>query len=266
MPIISMSSSTLNHTHSLRESFDFAARNGFKGFEIDTDPPKNFPGDLCTGVFREIKKSAKKNNMSLSVHCPLASFNIASLNPYLRKESLKKIRKCIDILNFIENEILVLHNGIADFDSKKIKETSFSLNLDSLSECRNYAEKKGVTLAIENTGLNKLDNSKDNLTLKKIITSVKGLRVTFDIGHAFVKNEFKNFLTLFRNDIAHVHLSDNNRKRDGHLPIGSGKINFEPFRNFFKNFKKMIVLEIFYWQTPQMALLKSVENFKGLIK
>jgi len=51
--------------------------------------------------------------------------------------------------------------------------------------------------------------------------------MTFDVGHAFTANGegMENYLAQFRKRIKHVHLHDNDRRSDQHLPLGAGKVD-----------------------------------------
>jgi sugar phosphate isomerase/epimerase len=56
---------------------------------------------------------------------------------------------------------------------------------------------------------------------------------TIDVGHAHTNDAVKEFLQAdFQ--VAHHHLSDNDGRRDQHLPIGKGTIEWDQLREINK--------------------------------
>src|SRR3989344_5613696 len=65
-----------------------------------------------------------------------------------------------------------------------------------------------------------------------------GISMTFDVGHA-AKHDGEgvdNYLQEFRKRIRHVHLHDNNKKEDQHLPLGAGRIDMAHVVKELKSF------------------------------
>ena len=69
-----------------------------------------------------------------------------------------------------------------------------------------------------------------------------------DIAHAQVRgNRTHEFLTVFGERLAHVHLSDNSGRADDHLPLGAGRLDWKRLIRALKRtgYDGTITLEVF---------------------
>jgi sugar phosphate isomerase/epimerase len=90
------------------------------------------------------------------------------------------------------------------------------------------------------------------------------LRFHLDIAHANVKGEkTADYLKAHRDKLVHVHISDNKRVNDDHLPMGVGAIDWQEQIGLLKKsgYDGTITLEIF---TPDRSFL--LENAARLRK
>jgi len=62
--------------------------------------------------------------------------------------------------------------------------------------------------------------------------------MTLDIGHASTSDGegMTNYVAQFKKRVQHVHLHDNNKQQDQHLPLGAGKIDIERCLKELKSF------------------------------
>ncbi len=171
--------------------------------------------------------------MGVSLHAPFSDINIASLNNGIRNESLRQIKKSIDLADYLSADTVTLHSGRISPLSMRFREKAWELNINGLKTLANYAKKKNVNLCLENSsnyyGL--FCCSIDEV--KEVLKSVENLYFTLDTGHANTCSnvfEFLEFLEKTKN----IHLHDNNGKNDEHLAIGHGNIDF---KSFFKKLK-----------------------------
>ncbi|MEM3437836.1 MAG: sugar phosphate isomerase/epimerase, partial [Nitrososphaerales archaeon] len=93
-----------------------------------------------------------------------------------------------------------------------------------------YAESFGLRVALENM----IPNSKNFMTkpiefedfLER--NRIK-LKITFDIGHAYIGNLIDEFVSKLSDKFFIIHAHDNNGIKDEHLGIGDGSINWNAF-------------------------------------
>ncbi len=123
--------------------------------------------------------------------------------------------------------------------------------LDELAE--NYP------LAVENAG----GFHKDEV--RKILKKTENLKFTMDIGHLeSVGEETKKkelaFFKKMRKRIVNIHLHDNHKLQDEHLPIGKGKINFFLYKDFILHQDPYIIIEV----RPVHDAMRSLGTFKQM--
>jgi len=83
--------------------------------------------------------------------------------------------------------------------------------------------------------------------LKSLFNRFPDLQFHLDIGHfnLNMRNPLR-FVKAFKNRLTHIHLHDNDGTKDQHLPMGTGKIEWEPLIEELKTFYTgTITLEIF---------------------
>jgi sugar phosphate isomerase/epimerase len=69
--------------------------------------------------------------------------------------------------------------------------------------------------------------------------------LVFDVGHANINKQIELFLTTFKDNIVHIHASDNMGEMDQHLGIGYGKINWQRFAAILREiaYDKIVIVE-----------------------
>jgi len=166
-------------------------------------------------------------NVRFSVHAPLSDVNIASLNPEMRKESIKQISETIKIASELDIHLITMHPGhlspLAVLVPEKIRE----INKNSVKQISKTAKEYNVTVALENMPNQRITTSHSLKELLEIADS--NVEICFDIGHANTNNNIHEFLDYGK--FANVHIHDNIGKNDPHLVIGEGNIDF---RNVLK--------------------------------
>jgi len=93
-----------------------------------------------------------------------------------------------------------------------------------------------------------VDTPDDNLkNVRTILDEVPDLNFHLDIGHANLHGKKPaQFVEAFYDRLKHVHLHDNNRYSDLHLPMGCGNINWhETIKSLKKYYDGTITLEVF---------------------
>jgi len=117
-----------------------------------------------------------QDHKEVRYHCPLAQFEIAHINPYISRNSVKLIKKCIDVIPDFGGRFLTLHLGGAG----TIEQLSWDNAARNLSELVGYGNKRGVIVCVENL---KSGWTCDPALVSKLV-DLSGAKVTFDVGHA----------------------------------------------------------------------------------
>jgi sugar phosphate isomerase/epimerase len=67
---------------------------------------------------------------------------------------------------------------------------------------------------------------------------------TLDVGHANTVGLVDEFLDQLNNHISHVHIHDNMGKKDEHLPLGKGSIDWKRVTEKLSDYKGIFVTEM----------------------
>jgi sugar phosphate isomerase/epimerase len=122
--------------------------------------------------------------------------------------------------------------------------TVISLNALSFKIISDEAQKRGLTIAVENVP----GNFSSVEALRSLLAAVPALGFHLDVGHAHIRgNRFRRLLSTFKSNLIHVHLSDNRFRADDHMPIGAGNIDWDEVIPAIKKtgYDSTITLEVF---------------------
>ncbi|MFC0525358.1 sugar phosphate isomerase/epimerase family protein [Pontibacillus salicampi] len=122
-----------------------------------------------------------------------------------RRSQVHKVKRDIDIAYVLGTNIVRIFCG--DAKEGVSQEEGLSWIIACMKECAEYAEMRGITLAIENHGLF-AGNSKQ---VKEIIESVGSSYVgsTFDTGNFLLVGESPEAaLSVLKEEVKHVHFKD----------------------------------------------------------
>jgi sugar phosphate isomerase/epimerase len=219
--------------------FDWAAGledMGFDGWEIVSEGQQKLTKESLSG-FLDIINSM---NIEITVHGPFSDLNPASVNDPIRDETIRQIKQCVE-LSADFSRIVVVHPGILSPLGTQMPDEAWTRNVDALRELCKHAEEHGVTLCLENMpDIEKLLCRTPHEVFGMAESSGSGM--TFDVGHS---NTMKNTLEFLKEKgrFTHVHIHDNHGKKDEHLELGKGTVDWSKVLPELKDFKGMTVVE-----------------------
>ncbi len=158
----------------LYNMFAIARNNGYVAIDwtIELDRLSQFKKDrLSLDSLPRLTESQE-----VRYHCPLAKFELAHMNPYIAKNSVKLVKNCISMIKDFGARCLTLHMGGAS----SIEELSWDAAVRNLSELVEYGHRNGMEICLENL---KSGWTSDPVLFAKLIR-LSGAKVTFDVGHA----------------------------------------------------------------------------------
>jgi len=119
---------------------------------------------------------------------------------------------------------MVVHPGYLSPLGAQMSDLAWQQNIAGLQQLCDSAGDLGVRLAVENMPRMELIFGKEPHEMAGMIELVdrENLGMTLDVGHAHTNGVLSEFLGM--KEIVHVHIHDNNGRRDEHLPIGEGTI------------------------------------------
>lgn len=235
------------------EEIELIADMGFDYAELTMEAPHGDPLLLWKRRGR-IKNALKKCGVFATAHAPLVT-DLGHFFEPARKLWVEQSKKIIEIAAKTGIRKINFHANYSSLiiSSAALKELILKNHVKSFGVLAKTGKRRGVVILLENTH--------ESFKNFRYITGVKNLFITLDVGHAFMHGGnalIAKYIRTFGN-ISHIHAHDNNGKRDEHLTIGSGKINFPLVVKELKSagFSGTVTLEVF---AKNRALAKTSLN------
>ena len=195
----------------------------FDGEAIDT-----FSEQDAHSVMRAL--TAKK--LSITIHAPFMDLSPGAVDTKIRKTTRDRLYEMLDIAALFLPRLIVMHPGYNKwfFDGKV--NAWLENSLTTWQPIVKAAEKLGISLAVENIF------EEEPSSLSQLITAVNSpiFNFCFDTGHfhLFSTVAMEAWFTSLGPYIKEVHLHDNCKTSDEHLPMGDGDIDFGLFFHLIK--------------------------------
>jgi sugar phosphate isomerase/epimerase len=219
------------------EEIEWIGRNKFDFIDLFLEEDKAVPKKID---IEKIKNSLLKYKLDVIGHtaCYLP---IGSPMKSLRIAAIEEIERYLKTFYNIGVEMVTIHANWPNsmFSSNE----GIDFQVETLKILIKKAEKHDIKLIYEPTDTQK-DNTKN---ISKILKRVPNLLLHLDIGHANLYNRKPDlYIKRFNKRIRHVHLNDNTRNMDLHLPLGCGNINwYKTIKILKQHYDGTITLEIF---------------------
>lgn len=212
----------------LEEGIETLAKIGYECVEIWVEPPHIIPSKFDLERRRRLRNLLRKLNLEATLHSCSWDLNIASLNPSIRKTSVRLVEESIDLAEDLEVELVVVHPGRMS-SSKGSREETYSILVEALDELKERAQAKGTVLALENMENRQREIITTPVDLRQLLETLHSNRLVglVDVAHANMVLDPSRFLTECLEILGHVHVSDNNGSAPVHLPLGRGSIDFK---------------------------------------
>ena len=150
------------------------------------------------------------------LHAPYHGMNIACLFESVRRASVEVMTDCFRQAAEI-GAAVVLHPGYFAWEQER--EQAIAQFAKSLAELCAAAREYSVMFSFENMG----NMDFFNLRTPADLPLIGDCGFTLDVGHANLNGCLPGFLS---SHFSHLHLHDNDGRRDTHSPVGEGTIGF----------------------------------------
>ncbi|AXV37738.1 MAG: xylose isomerase [Methanobacterium sp. BRmetb2] len=173
-------------------------------------------------------------DIEVFLHSPTIDLNPASLNPGIRKETLRQLEETIDLAVKIGAEAVTTHPGMIHRLEERVRDLGREYAIETLQSASDHANNRGIKFSIENMP-GRYAYFCNNFQEHQTFTETCECYATLDVGHA---NTSKNTDSFFKMDnILYYHVSDNNGEKDQHLSLGEGNLNL----NLLKGLENVII-------------------------
>jgi len=222
---------------------NFAASLGLKYVEIRSERPYAFPQDMHEKEIEDLRQNLTSLALEPIVHSAVYDINVASLNPLIRRASIRQTIESIRFAARIGAKIVIIHPGRLpkDYPSAYLKNSRINL-LTSLDVMARMASRMGVMLAIENSPRGRahrlVATPQEHLYILRRVGSPH-LGALLDIGHAHTWGlDLREYIRSVADYILLFHLQDNRGEGDEHLSLGKGNVDLRGVGEEIRRLKK----------------------------
>ncbi len=172
---------------------------------------------------RQILKAARRAGMFFVAHGP----DLRLDNP----EGIARIEEAVRYAAVFKPRTITIHPILAPFSNTP---ESVDVKLREIGRLQELAGSYGSRIACENTA----EAAED---MQLLLQTLPDVVLTVDIGHSELlsdKNKSLDFIGSYPDRIGHIHIHDNvggdTYYEDLHLPLGEGRIVFDPIMRALK--------------------------------
>jgi sugar phosphate isomerase/epimerase len=175
------------------------------------------------------------SGVNFTVHCLFFDIDLASLNPVVRKASIKYLKEVIQICNELIPDNLVIHHNYAPY-KYAFKEGYF---IDKFIEgfLDVIEDKKDYKISLEN--VYEIDSNVAFNIVDRLSKYDKGgdVGLCFDCGHfnLFSEEYIHSWLKKWDKKLFSFHLHNNYGYHDEHNVIFEGTFNLYEIKDYLKN-------------------------------
>ena len=231
------------------EEIEIIADLGFDYLELTMDPPQAHHHQLAAQQ-KQIVSHLQRHNLGLLCHLP-TFVSTADLAPAIRRASVQEMLDSLEVAASLGAKKVVLHpsmiTGMGIYVVEQVKEYFRQF----LARMVVAARALDVTICLENMMPRNILGVESTF-FAEVFSEFPALLLTLDTGHANIDDELgggrlATFLACHGNRLGHIHISDNNGRRDDHLPVGQGTIDFAAFLNTLAatGYNDTLTLEVF---------------------
>ena len=166
---------------------------------------------------------------SLSIHAPFMDLSPGAVDSLVRESTLRRFLHILEISEILKPKAVVFHSGYEKWKYALHMELWLEKSLLTWESLNKKAADIGVKIAIENI----FEDEPANLQLLMEAMNSDNFGICFDTGHfnLFSKVPLRDWISPLKPYIAELHLHDNDKTSDQHMPVGEGIFDF---RNFFE--------------------------------
>lgn len=232
----------------LRDEIHAIGALGFDYLELAMDPPQ-----AHWEIVRRQKEALREvlAHYALDLVCHLPTFvHTADLTPSIRAASREEVRQALSVAVELGAGKVVLHPSFVGGLGRNVPDLVKGYALESLDGVLRQSQTLGCRVCLENL-FERLTPFSTLADFEVLFARWPQLEMTLDVGHAFIDGRGMErnlaFIRSFGDRLGHVHVSDNRGRRDDHLAVGDGDIDFPVLIQALQHipYDETMTLEIF---------------------
>ncbi len=216
----------------LLEKLDFV-------LEKRLNPEIYFNGEALDSYRKEdaitIHETLSGHGLTTTIHAPFMDLSPGGVDSLVKKATIQRLHQTLEVGMIFRPRLIVFHPGFNKWFFDNNVELWLNNSLATWQPLVRKAEKAGISLALENIF------EEEPSSLNRLITAVNSpfFNFCFDTGHfnLFSTVSMEEWFVSLAPYLKEVHLHDNTKKSDDHLPAGDGNIDFDHFFGLIKRYR-----------------------------
>ncbi len=182
-----------------------------------------------------LSRILEENQLESTLHGPFMDLSPGGVDRRIKEVTFDRLLKTMELACFFRPKMIVFHPGYERWKFDGNVKLWLESSLQTWRPLVREAVGLGLTLAIENV----FEESPDSI--KSLLEEIHSphFRFCFDTGHhnVFSKTPLPAWIEALGGFLGEVHLHDNHRETDEHLPVGEGRFNFDQFFTLLSQLK-----------------------------
>lgn len=194
------------------------------------------------GHVKEMSKKLQDFKIPCTIHAPFMDLSPGGYDRSIRKITRDKLKKSAEVGNILKAQACVCHPGYDKWRFDGNEQLWLDGSIETWTEVIAVAD-KSLPIIVENI----FEETPATFIALFDYFKEKNLWFCFDSGHfnLFSKVALDDWLAPLKNRIREMHLHDNNKTFDDHLPIGSGSFPFRELKAFLRQIEmKQIIFTV----------------------
>ena len=184
---------------------------------------------------KHLAEILQKNELDITLHGPFMDLNPGGMDRRVKEVTLDRFSRTLQLARFFKPKSIVFHPGYEKWKFDGYVELWLKSSLQTWRPLVREAEELGLMITIENV----FEETPD--PIKNLLEEINSshFRFCFDTGHhhVFSKTPVPIWLETLGRYLCEVHLHDNHKEMDEHLPLGEGGFDFEQFFSLLSQLK-----------------------------
>lgn len=195
-----------------------------------------------------------------TMHGAFLDVILHSRDAVVRKNAQHRMRQSMDIAQSLGLEAVVFHaNYQPEIVGDDYMQNVIGKNAEFLEEL--LKEYSAINIYLENMFE---DTPRVIAEISERLKEYPNYGVCLDYGHAWVYGtDIEQWVQELAPYVKHLHINDNDLKRDLHLAVGSGSIDWEEFAVFYRKYFSQCSMLVEVYAVEQQRV--SLEFLKGLL-
>ncbi len=197
---------------------------------------------------------------SLSIHAPFMDMSPGAVDAKVRAVTVERFSRTMDIAEILAPRAIVFHSGYEKWKYAQRVDIWLEGSLLTWRPLIERAARLGVKIAIENI----FEDEPSNLAALMRELHSEHFGICFDTGHCnlFTTVPLQEWLKTLGPYLFELHLHDNDKSADQHLPIGDGTFDFRTLFSFLKGRDCLYTIEA---HSPE-RVMKSIERLRAFLQ